>query len=70
MLTGRELLTLFIATRVRRITSKGRHRTFRYGLYLLWSAPLPNHTVNNNVNDTSSVLYLFPLIIGAGMLDQ
>jgi hypothetical protein len=70
MLTGRELLTLFIATRVRRITSIGRYRSSRNGLYLLWSAPLPNHTVNNNVNDTSSVLYLFPLIIGAGMLDQ
>ena len=70
MLTGRELLTLFIATRVRRITSKGRHRTSRYGLYLLWSAPLPNEQFNELFNDTSSVLCLFPLIIGAGMLDQ
>ena len=70
MLTGRELLTLFIATRVRRITSIGRHRPSRNGLYLLWSAPLPNQPVNNRLNDTSSVLHLFPLIIGAGMLDQ
>ena len=47
MLTGRELLTLFIATRVRRITSIGRYRPSRNGLYLLWSAPLPNLPVNN-----------------------
>ena len=70
MLTGRELLTLFIATRVRRITSIGRHQSSRTGLYLLWSAPLPKILVNDKYHDTSSVLCLFPLIIGAGMLDQ
>jgi hypothetical protein len=69
MLTGKVLLTPFIATRVRRITSTGRHRPSRDGL-LLWSAPLPKYNVNNTVYDTSSVHILFPLIIGAGMLDQ
>ena len=70
MLTGRELLTLFIATRVRIITSTGRDRPSRGGLYLLWSAPLPNIQINEMYNDTSSVPCLFPLIIGARMLDQ
>ena len=70
MLTGRRLLTFFIATRVRRITSIGRYRPLRDGLYLLWSAPLPNEQINEMFNDTSSVLCLFPLIIGARMLDQ
>ena len=70
MLTGRELLTLFIATRVRRITSTGRYRPFRDGLYLLWSAPLPRNCFSEAIHDTSSVYVLFPLIIGARMLDQ
>ena len=43
MLTGWELLTPIIATRVRIITSTGRHQSFRTGLYLLWSAPLPKY---------------------------
>lgn len=70
MLTGRELLTLFIATRVRIITSTGRYRSSRNGLYLLWSAPLPLNQFDELDKDTSSVHTLFPLIIGARMLDQ
>ncbi len=69
MLTGKVLLTPFIATRVRRITSTGRYGSSRNRL-LLWSAPLPKYNDNITVYDTSSVHTLFPLIIGAGMLDQ